>query len=49
VRERMAHGPTCTCRLCIEQYGPIKPPRPGLAWIRRVAELRALEREARRG
>jgi hypothetical protein len=41
----MAHGPTCTCRLRIEQYGPIKPP-PGLAWIRRVAELRALERNA---
>jgi hypothetical protein len=24
---RMAHGPTRSCRLCIEQYGPIKPPR----------------------
>jgi hypothetical protein len=19
----MAHGPTCSCRLCVEQYGPI--------------------------
>lgn len=28
----MAHGPTCTCRLCIEQYGPIPdPPPPGTA------------------
>jgi hypothetical protein len=24
----MAHGTFCSCRLCIEQYGPIRPPRP---------------------
>jgi hypothetical protein len=21
---RRAHGPLCTCRMCIEQYGPIR-------------------------
>jgi hypothetical protein len=43
--ERMAHGPTCGCPLCIAQYTP--PDR--LAAIRRVAELRALARAAANG